>query len=55
MRAMGSEPGALIEQWATAREREYLDSLSPRARQILGAIVDRYEAHGVEYLWPRVL
>lgn len=38
-----------------ARERAYLDSLSPRARQILGTILDKYEAHGVEDLSPRVL
>lgn len=38
-----------------AREREYLDSLSPRARQILGTILDKYEAHGVEDLSPQVL
>lgn len=38
-----------------AREREYLDTLSPRARLILGTILDKYEAHGVEDLSPRVL
>jgi type I restriction enzyme R subunit len=109
---MGREPGALLEEWATARgrrelrellgetlyfdidelarrlhrpdcdpidllitlawdwplvsrtervsrfqvrEREYLDSLSPRARQILGTILGKYEAHGIEDLSPQVL
>jgi len=112
VKAMGREPGALLEEWATARgrrelrellgetlyfdidelarrlhrpdcdpidllitlawdwplvsrtervsrfqvrEREYLDSLSPRARQILGTILGKYEAHGIEDLSPQVL
>ncbi|GDY30216.1 EcoAI/FtnUII family type I restriction enzme subunit R [Gandjariella thermophila] len=34
----------------TAREREYLDGLSPEARQVLTTILDKYAAHGIDDL-----
>nr|WP_232778712.1 DEAD/DEAH box helicase family protein [Carbonactinospora thermoautotrophica] len=36
-------------------QREFLDQFSPRARQILATLLDKYTAYGVEELSPRAL